>query len=120
MNRPAERPRRVAVVGGGPSGEHEVSLASAAAAVAALDPSRWTAVPLTLGRDLRWRDTLGRPLTLAEVVTRLQSCAVALPLLHGPGGEDGTVAALLAWPGCPTPGPASRPRPSRWTSTRPR
>lgn len=87
--------RRVAVIGGGPSGEHDVSLASAAAAAAALDPRRWTGVPLTLGRDLRWHDGQGRVLSLAAAVERLQSCAVALPLLHGPGGEDGTMAALL-------------------------
>ena len=39
---------RVAVIGGGQNCEHEVSLASAASVAAALDPTTYEAVPLTI------------------------------------------------------------------------
>ena len=45
---------RVGVVYGGRSGEHEVSLASAAAVFKNLDPDRYDAVPILIGKDGRW------------------------------------------------------------------
>ncbi|RNL81440.1 D-alanine--D-alanine ligase family protein [Nocardioides marmorisolisilvae] len=86
---------RVAVIGGGQNCEHEVSLASAAGIAAALDPTKYRPVRLTIGRDGRWSDANGVGLALPHAITLLQSCAVAIPALHGPRGEDGTVAALL-------------------------
>jgi D-alanine-D-alanine ligase len=85
---------RVAVIGGGQNCEHEVSLASAAAVAAALDPSSYEVVPLTIGLDGTWRDRGGRPMGLAGVAQVLRGCQVAFPLVHGPRGEDGTLAAL--------------------------
>jgi D-alanine-D-alanine ligase len=51
-------------------------------------------VPLTIGRDGTWRDRGGRPMGLAGVAQILRGCHVAFPLVHGPRGEDGTLAAL--------------------------
>jgi D-alanine-D-alanine ligase len=45
---------RVGVIYGGRSGEHEVSLASAAAVFQNLDPERYEAVPILIGKDGRW------------------------------------------------------------------
>lgn len=87
--------RRVAVIGGGASSEHDVSLASSAAVAAALDRSRFDVIELTLERDGRWTDGTGRQLTLAQSVRILAGCDVAVPMLHGRQGEDGTIAALL-------------------------
>ncbi len=84
---------RVAVIGGGQNSEHEVSLASAAAVARALDPSSYDVVRLTIDPDGGWHDG-ERPVGLAGAVEVLGTCAVALPVLHGPRGEDGTVAAL--------------------------
>ena len=58
---------RVAVIGGGQNCEHEVSLASAAGVAAALDPTSYQVVPLTIGLDGTWRDRGGRPMGLAGV-----------------------------------------------------
>lgn len=46
--------RRVGVLFGGRSGEHEVSLVSARGVMANLDPARWEVVPIGLARDGRW------------------------------------------------------------------
>jgi len=95
---------RVAVIGGGQNCEHEVSLASAAAATEALDPTRYQVVALTIGVDGGWRDERDRPVGLAAAVEMLRGCDVALPLVHGPRGEDGTLAALLDLAGVPYAG----------------
>jgi len=90
---PPERPR-IAVIGGGANSEHDVSLASAAAVARAIDPARYDVVALTIDRDGGWSEG-GVARSFAQAVDVLQSCALAFPVLHGPRGEDGTVAALL-------------------------
>ena len=84
---------RVAVIGGGQNSEHEVSLASAAAVAGALAPA-YDVVRLTIDPEGVWRDEDRRPIGLAGAVHALGTCAAALPMLHGPHGEDGTLAAL--------------------------
>jgi len=56
---------RVGVVYGGRSSEHEVSLASAAAVFANLDPARYVAVPIYVQRDGRW-SLADRPPTIVS------------------------------------------------------
>lgn len=85
---------RVAVIGGGQNCEHEVSLASAAAVAGALAAKGHDVVDLTIGRDGVWRERECRPIGLAGAVHALRSCDAVVPMLHGPRGEDGTLAAL--------------------------
>ncbi|WP_426245119.1 D-alanine--D-alanine ligase family protein [Nocardioides sp. LHG3406-4] len=85
---------RIAVIGGGQNCEHDVSLASAAAVADALASYDHDVVRLTIGPDGTWYREGGHPLGLAGAVHVLRSCTVAVPVLHGPRGEDGTVAAL--------------------------
>ncbi len=100
---------RVAVVGGGASCEHDVSLASAASVAAALDPDRFDVLPLTIGRDGRW-STSGASLgptvaaSLARALDLIGGCGVVVPAVHGPRGEDGTLAALCDLAGVPCVG----------------
>jgi len=99
-------PTRVAVIGGGRNCEHDVSLASAAAVADALQQAGYHAVRLTIDPAGVWRDREHRPIGLAGAVHVLRSCAVAFPVLHGPHGEDGTLAALcdladVPWVGSP-------------------
>jgi D-alanine-D-alanine ligase len=89
----------VAVIGGGENAEHEVSLQSASAIAEALSGRGFTVLPLTIGRDGWWwlRDVpLGDdvPSSLAVAVGWLRQVDVVFPALHGPLGEDGTLAAL--------------------------
>jgi D-alanine-D-alanine ligase len=98
---------RVAVIGGGQNCEHDVSLASAASVRTALDPARYEAVPLTIARDGTWLGADERPLgwspadSLAGALRHIATCRVVLPVLHGPQGEDGTLAALCELAGVP-------------------
>ncbi|MEP6909764.1 MAG: D-alanine--D-alanine ligase family protein [Actinomycetota bacterium] len=101
---------RVAVVMGGRSSEHEISLASARSVLDALDPARYEAVTVEIGRDGRWElgsGSLGEleregravvetmPVPTSQVPATLAEVDVVFPVLHGPFGEDGTVQGLL-------------------------
>ncbi|HEY3050220.1 MAG TPA: D-alanine--D-alanine ligase family protein [Gaiellaceae bacterium] len=101
---------RVAVVMGGRSSEHEISLASARSVLEALDPARYETVTVEIGRDGRWelgsasRAELERdgrsaaetlPVPTSRVPETLAGVDVVFPVLHGPFGEDGTVQGLL-------------------------
>jgi D-alanine-D-alanine ligase len=81
---------RVGVLMGGPSPEHEVSLASGQRVAAALDPARYYAVPIEIPRAGPWLP----PLDLD----------VAFIAMHGPYGEDGTIQGLLEFAGIPYTG----------------
>jgi D-alanine-D-alanine ligase len=84
---------RVAVLGGGRSSEHDVSLESAKAVAAGLERGGHDVVAVTIGRDGRWsRD--GSAVAL-EPGGGLLGCDVVFPALHGPYGEDGVVQGLL-------------------------
>jgi D-alanine-D-alanine ligase len=106
-------PLRVAVLAGGRSSEHDISLASARSVAAALDPDRYDVVQLEIDRDGRWALPAGdRPadellaqtgsstetmpvLADSTPAAVLDEVDVVLPILHGPFGEDGTVQGLL-------------------------
>jgi D-alanine-D-alanine ligase len=85
---------RVAVIGGGANCEHDVSLASAASVATALERNGHELVRLTIDPDGWWLDDTGRMTGLAAAVAVLRGCDVAVPVVHGPHGEDGTLAAL--------------------------
>jgi D-alanine-D-alanine ligase len=84
---------RVAVLAGGRSSEHEVSLESATAVRAGLADAGHDVVDVLLARDGSWSSG-GEPVAL-EPGRGLLGCDVACPVLHGPFGEDGTVQGLL-------------------------
>jgi len=84
---------RVAVLAGGRSSEHDVSLASAAAVCAGLEQAGHQPVSVEISREGRWSSE-GSPVSL-DPGGGLLGCHVAFPVLHGPYGEDGTVQGVL-------------------------
>lgn len=96
-------PVRVVVIGGGANSEHEVGLASAASVAAALDPARYAVARLTIDRDGGWRSA-DLPCSFPEAAAVLAAADVVFPAVHGPGGEDGSLAALAALAGVPVVG----------------
>ena len=92
---------RVAVIGGGANCEHHVSLASAGSVADALVQLGHDVVRLTIDPDGWWLDEAGAMIGLATAVDLLRGCDVAMPIVHGPRGEDGTLAALCDLAGVP-------------------
>ncbi len=121
--------RRVAVLFGGRSAEHEISCLSARSVIDALDPQRNEVVPIGITKRGRWHVLAGPPALPAESgrlpeVTEGVGRAVELasegasgelvaadgsrepidvvfPVLHGPMGEDGAVQGMLELAGVP-------------------
>ncbi|MEU0548486.1 D-alanine--D-alanine ligase family protein [Micromonospora sp. NPDC005979] len=91
---------RLAVLYGGRSGEHEVSRRSGAAILAGLDRERYQVTEVLIDTDGGWHVD-GRPMGLPQALRVLRAQDVVFPALHGPYGEDGTVASLLEWLGVP-------------------
>ncbi|MCB9729005.1 MAG: D-alanine--D-alanine ligase [Deltaproteobacteria bacterium] len=96
---------RVAVLMGGRSGEHDVSLVSGAAVVGALTRLGREAWPLTFGRDGRasWPGGEG-PLVGGLAAMMAVAVDVAFVAMHGAEGEDGRVQGALELLGVPYQG----------------
>ena len=121
---PDKKRLRIGVLFGGRSGEHEVSLASAASVIRGLDPDKYEVVPVGITKEGHWliggsaqkmlpevlrtgqRVTMSADPTDAALV-RLdgsgggQRIDVVFPVMHGTFGEDGTVQGLLDLAGLP-------------------
>ena len=80
---------KVAIVMGGASPEHQVSLASGKGIVKAVEILGHTAIPMVIDADGNWVD--GQH----EAIEILQACDVTIPALHGEGGEDGRLQGFL-------------------------
>jgi D-alanine-D-alanine ligase len=118
------RKLRVGVLFGGRSGEHEVSLASAASIIRGLDPQKYEAVPIGITKEGHWLIGAGAEKMLPEVLRtgqrvlmsadptesalmpldgspQGQKLDVVFPVIHGTFGEDGTMQGLLELAGLP-------------------
>ena len=84
---------RIAVIGGGTSSEHEVSLRSAASVASGQRDAGHDTIEVTIERDGRW--LAGDKKVTLTPSEGLLGCDAAFPVLHGPGGEDGSVQGLL-------------------------
>ena len=114
----------VAVLAGGQSPEHDVSLASAEQVLAHLDRQRWRVWPVWIDKRGRWWVT-PQPLAAGQAWRRDESAGMhgplrpgaaldwlldhagielVFPVLHGPHGEDGTVQGMLELYGLPCVG----------------
>jgi len=114
---------RLVVLFGGRSAEHEVSCVSALHVLRAADPDRYDLVPIGITRDGAWvaaddavaalrrgaaalpspdeGDRVALDILHALAPRGVGAPVVAVPLLHGPMGEDGTVQGLLELAGVP-------------------
>ena len=94
--------KRVGLIFGGQSPEHEISIQSATSVLRAINREKYDVVPIAIDKDGKWH---------LESMTGKEICLftediidVAFPLLHGPLGEDGTVQGLLKLAGIPCVG----------------
>ncbi|HEY1757442.1 MAG TPA: D-alanine--D-alanine ligase family protein [Bryobacteraceae bacterium] len=87
---------RVAVLCGGRSGEHEVSINSAESIIAAMDQGRYEVERIFITKEGRWQ-----PRAISPEPDGNPGIDVVFPALHGTFGEDGTVQGLLELAGLP-------------------
>ncbi|MBX3297172.1 MAG: D-alanine--D-alanine ligase [Acidobacteria bacterium] len=122
---------RVGVIFGGRSGEHEISVRSAAAVIEYIDKDKYEPVPVAITHDGAWLspkasivrlpekirdvfstealegefaligDTSYNGLTSLRPESESVGIDVVFPVLHGTFGEDGTIQGLLEMAGLP-------------------
>lgn len=107
-----QKKTRVAVLYGGRSGEHDVSLESGAAIVANLDKEKFTVIPVSIDKKGRWlmndlsvlpnaakRLELGNTHSIEAIPhadpNQERYFDVIFPILHGTLGEDGAMQGFL-------------------------
>jgi D-alanine-D-alanine ligase len=122
--------RRIVVLFGGRSAEHEVSVVSARSVIDALDPDRYEPLAIGVTKEGRWRLVAGGPHALGAQAGALPAVAsaagpeialdqqpgaqalvaqdgsrteidVVFPVMHGPFGEDGSIQGFLEMVGVP-------------------
>jgi D-alanine-D-alanine ligase len=122
--------RRIVVLFGGRSAEHEISVVSARSVLDALDPERYEPVAIGVTKDGRWHLLEGGPRALGAAGTALPAVKegsgpevaldqepgaqalvaadgarteidVVFPVMHGPYGEDGSIQGFLELAGVP-------------------
>jgi D-alanine-D-alanine ligase len=81
---------RVAVIYGGRTGEHEVSLRSAKSIIDAMDPEKYKVVHYLISKAGKWS-----PCPILPEPGGNPGIDVVFPVLHGTFGEDGTLQGLL-------------------------
>lgn len=98
-----ETARRLCIVYGGRSGEHDVSIRSAISVDGALDRAKYEVGYIGITKDGGWVPGVA-PVGFAEAadgvdtaraIEFLRGFDVAFPVLHGPYGEDGTIQGLF-------------------------
>ncbi len=91
------RKRVIAVLMGGQSSEHEVSLKSGAMVMKALDQEQYDIIPVTILKDGQWVFPEGVAYTPGYAVEELKKrdVEVVMLALHGEFGEDGTIQGFL-------------------------
>ena len=105
--------QHIAVIGGGQNAEHDVSLSTAAALREALRALGHSTSAITIDREGTWcyeRTPLGTSAasSLARALSIVELADVVFPAVHGPLGEDGTLAALCALAHTPVVGSGLR------------
>lgn len=109
---------KVALLFGGRSLEHEVSVVSAKNIAASLNPDYYECEYFGIGKDGAWHPGIkpAKEMTVVsegkpgkglspEALTQILGCEVCFPVLHGPFGEDGTIQGFFemlgkAYVGC--------------------
>jgi D-alanine-D-alanine ligase len=88
--------RRVAILYGGRSGEHEISLRSARAIMDRMDPAKYEKIEYFIDKQGKWN-----PRPILPEPDAHPGIDVVFPILHGTFGEDGTIQGLLELAGLP-------------------
>ena len=99
--------RTLGLIFGGRSGEHEVSVQSAASIWQAADRTKYEVIPIAISKKGKWIPGLSpidvlqtggvvpEPTAFHDPMSALLAVDIVFPVLHGPYGEDGTMQGFL-------------------------
>jgi len=102
--------KKLGIIFGGKSTEHEVSVVSATSVIKNLDKEKYNIIPIYISKENIWYkydkkveeidvEKIGEKLEplveIKDIVSTLKSFDVVFPVLHGLGGEDGSIQGLF-------------------------
>lgn len=102
--------KKVGVIFGGISTEHDVSIVSGTSVIKNLDKNKYDIIPIYISKEGEWYkynvpikeievlkvgDKLENLVKIENIFDTLKKLDVVFPVLHGLGGEDGTIQGLL-------------------------
>ena len=102
--------KKVGVIFGGISTEHDVSIVSGTSVIKNLDKNKYDIIPIYISKEGEWYkynvpikeievlkvgDKLENLVKIENIFGTLKKLDVVFPVLHGLGGEDGTIQGLL-------------------------
>lgn len=102
--------KKIGVIFGGTSTEHEVSVVSGTSVIEQLDKQKYEIEPIYIAKDGTWYQytkpieqikvtTIGEKITelepISDIIAEIKKQDVIFPVLHGLGGEDGSIQGLL-------------------------
>lgn len=85
--------KKVAVIYGGMSSEHDVSMISGKNILGSIDKSKYEVYPVTITKDGNWLDEKNKE--IKNIIQYLKDMDVVFPVLHGLYGEDGSLQGML-------------------------
>ena len=95
---------KIAVVCGGPSSEHEVSLNTAKMIMGSLDRKKYKPMLVTIKKSGLWEFGSKKPVSIGSAMSELKKFDFVFIAIHGVFGEDGHIQALLEWINIPYSG----------------
>ena len=93
--------RKIGIIFGGSSTEHEISLMSAKSVIENLNKEKYDIYPIYIDKEGKWykayiqKETSEKNIEIENVVKYLKSLDVVFSVLHGKNGEDGTIQGML-------------------------
>lgn len=85
--------KKVAVIYGGMSSEHDVSMISGKNILDSIDKSKYDVYPVIITKEGNWQDEKGKE--IKDIIQYLKNMDVVFPVLHGLYGEDGSLQGML-------------------------
>ncbi len=85
--------KKVAIIYGGMSSEHDVSMVSGQNVIDNIDKTKYDIYPLIITKEGKWIDK--REKEIKDIFKLLKEMDVVFPVLHGLYGEDGTIQGML-------------------------
>lgn len=94
--------KTIGIIYGGISTEHEVSIMSAKSVISNLNKEKYKIKELYINKYGKWFEIIdGKKEEIYNLIWVLKDLDIAFPVLHGVGGEDGTIQGMLEILGIP-------------------
>ena len=91
-----DKMKKVGIIYGGVSTEHEVSKMSAESVIENLNKEKYEVIQIYINQNGKWyKEELDKKQEIVNILEELKKLDVVFPVMHGKYGEDGTIQGML-------------------------